>query len=147
MEHLPDLDGKNVCDYHQRLTPSSDSFGNEHNKTDDQPILRLIRNCCPGYQATFDRRRCTSTMDFPNLFKDSDNFSLAVICLAVLLLIVSALSSLIAYRYYYRYRIGRKAGILTEEQDMEAHEDNFVVGFTMNQQHLDDNPYKQTLVR
>jgi len=103
MENLPRLQGPNVCEYHQSI--SRDIGAQRLNKTDLGSFI--IRNCCPGYESV-DSRRCKSKMEFINPFKDADNFTLAVICLAVFLLIVGSLSMFIAYRYYYRYRIGRK---------------------------------------
>ncbi|KAI6202806.1 hypothetical protein M3Y94_00482900 [Aphelenchoides besseyi] len=132
MEELIDLIGPNVCEYRNpRLVTSTSTNG---------PIKEFVKRigCCPGYES-LDKRTCTSKMDFLN-FSLSENFSLALICLALLFISIGVLSMVISYRFYYRYRIGRKSkGILTEE-DLDCHEDNFVVGVAPR--HMDDNPYK-----
>ncbi|KAI6230126.1 hypothetical protein M3Y99_01104000 [Aphelenchoides fujianensis] len=133
MEDLPNLEGPNVCEFHQRLTTSTSAAGVE------EEVRRVIRVCCAGYEPSVDGRTCSSKMDFLN-FHVSENFSLALIALALLFLFIGIASMIISYRFYYRHRLGRKSQGILAEEDVENHEDTFVVGIAPRQ--VDDHPYK-----
>uniref|UniRef100_A0A1I7SBY2 Uncharacterized protein n=2 Tax=Bursaphelenchus xylophilus TaxID=6326 RepID=A0A1I7SBY2_BURXY len=88
-------------------------------------------------------------MDFLNPFSDSEQFSVALIFLCLFFLVVSMLSMCIAYRYYYRYRLGRNAkkqGILTMEDMDLRDEEAFIVG-KFGTPPLEEAPYKPIVLK
>ncbi|CAD5207560.1 unnamed protein product [Bursaphelenchus okinawaensis] len=88
-------------------------------------------------------------MDFLNPFSDSEQFSVALILLFALLMVIGLLSMYIAYRYYYRYRIGRhtKDPILTMEEGELRDEEALVDNKCTTAPPLDEAPYQPIVLK
>ncbi|KAH7727786.1 hypothetical protein AAVH_04830 [Aphelenchoides avenae] len=99
------LTGEHVCEYEHRIPETEldqlvgDMSQNRSGHLQDH-VLVTIKRCCPGYY-TSDGVHCVESR-IGNPFSEVQ-FSVALGYLAILLIAVSIVSILIAYRYHYRY--------------------------------------------